>query len=481
MRLARCLPFIFSAIVILSVASLAYAESIVWNKTIPEELRGYFSGLRYPDGRVPGLAGHGGWIHLRNANATIQYNTRAVKVSSGEVLSPGARVSVGESIRFEFMPHVYTDISWFGTGGPNDSPYGDWKEGAQPPPIECLQKDYIGETFDGVGPQKQFVALSVEPPHKSLVMPSAMTCNAPDADGTRVCSFAQEGDYTPEFNFASTFGKFYLRLTSPRFMTGCAGNNAPMGTGSSASAVISNPYTLPVDAQAIAFPLTVISSSPANSDTHTPTTPSLTAGACTVGSPHTISMTTTDPDNNQLRYGIDWDADGFIDQFVPPSGYVTSGTAETASRTYSMAGPKTVKVLAQDMNGLTSSWASVSFNCASASSGDDSAGVSGMSGTGGATGGPSQPPAIDISLRVIPSLVKRGETTRVHWSTANLVSCTVTATNGDTWNGLLSTVGGEVSQPITKLVIYTLTCRDADGVIHTKRALAGVVPNWREK
>ena len=54
----------------------------------------------------------------------------------------------------------------------------------------------------------------------------------------------------------------------------------------------------------------------------------------------------TDTGGRQLKYGIDWDADGTIDQYVPPSGYVSSGTTQSASRTYSTAGQKTVKVVA---------------------------------------------------------------------------------------------------------------------------------------
>jgi len=48
---------------------------------------------------------------------------------------------------------------------------------------------------------------------------------------------------------------------------------------------------------------------------------------------------------------------------VPPSGYVSSGTTQTASRTYSTEGEKTVKVLAQDDRGLSSPWSTLTFQC----------------------------------------------------------------------------------------------------------------------
>jgi len=68
------------------------------------------------------------------------------------------------------------------------------------------------------------------------------------------------------------------------------------------------------------------------------------SGSCTVGQNHSISMTATDPDaTDQVRYLIDWDNNGTVDQTVPASGYVNSGTAQSASRTWSTSGSKTVK------------------------------------------------------------------------------------------------------------------------------------------
>jgi len=53
-------------------------------------------------------------------------------------------------------------------------------------------------------------------------------------------------------------------------------------------------------------------------------------------------MSTTDPQSDNIRYGIDWNADGSVDEWIPETGYVPTGTQETASRTYALAGAKTV-------------------------------------------------------------------------------------------------------------------------------------------
>jgi hypothetical protein len=179
-------------------------------------------------------------------------------------------------------------------------------------------------------------------------------------------------------------------------------------------------------------------------------------------------MQSTDPEGDQLRYGVDWDANGTIDQYVSVTGYVPSGTTQTASRTYSLAGAKTVNVLAQDTNGLISGWATLSFTCGMAAN-------SQSTDTGIASVTP------DLELRVIPSLVKSGDTTKVNWSSVNVSSCTVTGQNGDAWSGLQSTIGGNISKPITGETTYTFSCIDAGGATLTKSATVKIIPTFQEK
>jgi hypothetical protein len=203
-------------------------------------------------------------------------------------------------------------------------------------------------------------------------------------------------------------------------------------------------------------------------------------------------MTSNDPDGDRVRYGIDWTADGTIDQFVPPSGYMTSGQSTTTRRTFSTAGNKTVRVLAQDEKGMMSGWSSLSFNCTAAdittaqtiTSEDDTLG-GGFTDDGGAgfgigTGGGTGVTLADLVLRAVPSLIRRGETTKVTWSAANVASCTVTGENGDSWTGLVSPVGGRISRPITQRTTFTLTCLGGGNTL-VKTAVVNVLPNWEEQ
>jgi len=72
------------------------------------------------------------------------------------------------------------------------------------------------------------------------------------------------------------------------------------------------------------------------------------------------SASTTDPDSNDLKYGIDWDNDDVVDQWVPFSSFVFSGVSIQTYRSWPTVGVKTFKVKAQDDKGLSSGWTSKS-------------------------------------------------------------------------------------------------------------------------
>jgi hypothetical protein len=420
----------------------------------------------------------------------------------------------GDTLSLEFVPHVYTDVSWTGTGYSNDTPYGDWIASAGPPagsPHSCLPKDRATENI--------YAPLSVAPPQKSITGASGLGCEALTSDGKMTCSPTNKGTFSPVFTFAPTTGRFYGRMQTGGYPNAiknfggdgifCVGSNAPMETyavgGTDCEEKIDSTqdfgrcqfarpsgsaYTLTVPQQTISCPITVIPSpeddptTPEDeSDPTTPTQPSLAASggaACVAGQSHSISMTSTDPEGDNIRYLVDWNADGTVDEFVPGAGYVPSGTTLSASRTYATGGNKTVRVRAQDENGNLSPWATLSFVCADSSQ----AGISGDGtnpppGTG--TGSGTLPPAPDLQLRAIPSLVRSGTATRVSWSATNVESCTVAGTNGDSWTGAASPIGGQQSSPILGETVYTLTCLALDGATQNKQATVRVIPTWRER
>jgi len=240
--------------------------------------------------------------------------------------------------------------------------------------------------------------------------------------------------------------------------------------------LVNGNVTVPL--QDTAFLLNVLPVDGANS--HPPAIPSISAGgACITNTPHNLTFSSTDQDGDKLRYLIDWNNDGITDQVVPPTGYVPSGATQTAQRTYTTTGTQTVHIAAQDERGLTSSWASISFSCADSAETEFSSLNGNNSNNGNGNGGAAA--TIDLSLRAIPSLVRPGDTSQIHWSAENVESCTVNGDNGDSWDGVQSPIGGETSSPITGQTRYTLSCVDTLGGTQTKTAIVNILPQWREE
>tara|TARA_A100001015_G_scaffold157045_1_gene174254 strand:- start:910 stop:1794 length:885 start_codon:yes stop_codon:yes gene_type:complete len=81
-----------------------------------------------------------------------------------------------------------------------------------------------------------------------------------------------------------------------------------------------------------------------------PTVPTLDiqSPTCVIGTAApSIIVSATDPQNYNIRYQIDTGADGTIDQYVPASGYVASGSSQEVSLLYTNAGAQTVRVRAE--------------------------------------------------------------------------------------------------------------------------------------
>ena len=155
---------------------------------------------------------------------------------------------------------------------------------------------------------------------------------------------------------------------------------------------------------------------------------------------------------------------------------------QTATRTFSISGAKTVHVFAQDDKGFTSAWSPLSFNCSGVSAVTGVNGSDNGAGTGLGNGAGTVPPLPDLSIRAIPSLIRVGGTTKLNWSATNVGSCTVSAPNGDFWNTLESLAGGgNVSKPINHQITYTLSCVTSGGGAVTKSATINVLPSFIER
>ena len=90
-------------------------------------------------------------------------------------------------------------------------------------------------------------------------------------------------------------------------------------------------------------------------------------------------------------------------------------------------------------------------------------------------------PSPNATLKAVPSLVKKDNTTLVSWSSQYATACTVSGTNGDSWTGLS---GSQTSSPIHSQTTYTLNCTGEEGADPSsvqKKAVVNIAPVFEEK
>lgn len=445
--------------------SIASAASVSWSQTE--------GALHSPDTS----------FGSRNASANVygpvmnfEYRAYVRNADTGEIITPGSTVAAGTELEFSFDGHQSSDISWVGSGGAYDSPYGEWREGATAPTRQCHTDDFVMSGWSntnggfGYGNYSMYVNMTVHPPTKTVTGVSGLSCGTPASDGSVVCTATGSGPVPATFSFAETYGKFYPQIKSG---SQCRTYNYPMSI-SKTTWQYAYGTSLPIPAQAISYPIIV-----APEEGEAPSAPSVNAvsgSQCITGESFSVSMRATDADGDSLRYGIDWDNDDEVDQFVPASGYVPSGTTQTASRTFVIAEEKTIQVLAQDNNGNSSGWEQFTFDCADPALPDDDGEFGGDDGEGGGDGIPEE---ADVTFRALPSMVRFGDTTRLTWSAINVNSCSVSG-GGVVGSGTASPEGGLETNPIEEQTTFTLTCAGDSGSI-TKSATVNILPVWNEQ
>lgn len=88
-------------------------------------------------------------------------------------------------------------------------------------------------------------------------------------------------------------------------------------------------------------------------DNQAPGVPSKPQGSTTgmIGISYTYSTSSTDPDDDLIRYGWDWNGDGTVDEWT---GFYPSGSVISLSHVWTIAGSYSVRVKAEDEHGLQS-------------------------------------------------------------------------------------------------------------------------------
>lgn len=332
---------------------------------------GVVAGDNVPLDPAPPCGGSGScgllWGLYDGANANITYKAKLIDAVSGSEILDRTSVPVGTSFRVaRDTSTLSTDIFWTGTGWSSDSPYGRWVTNAGPLRLGCRSEDQVGSNTTGRGGGRvlTYILLNVDPVTPTLVNPSSnISCDT----NTNVCRVNSPGAVQVGFQFPRTIGKFYYRYHgNAGGFTGCHANNVVMRTaGTVASCSSTGCWNNPSHPEYVAqFPTKTITFSLDGTTPNTPPTapvvnPNPLNGTTQVSYPFTL--TTTDAENDQIRFNIDWNGDGRTDQQQPATGF-SATMRQTISRTWNTPGTYSFRVQAEDARGGRSGWTTAIAN-----------------------------------------------------------------------------------------------------------------------
>ncbi|MEM4390867.1 MAG: hypothetical protein QXX06_03320, partial [Candidatus Diapherotrites archaeon] len=345
-------------------------------------------------------------VIIDNTNIQITYEGKTeieIDPTNKAILKSGSIVKLNAPKKLIFTPTDFgpddndadKTIYWTTTGKRNDSPFGYWKINAVPPSgdfkdtdriIDSLKlctlgwsrpttpkitdPDYLPQGYIIQAPyvkkEKEIKALfeeelpkcfqeggsimvsfytpvSVNPPKVTITHEGTAprSCNA---DGTE-CTITGTGELITKFIFSSTTGNLYVGIQIKE-------------KEKYDYRIIEN---FQVPEIVIEHKVTFEGTLPANAP---PTTPNVSPCGTTIyqGDIINYTATSTDPDNDKIRFQIDWDNDGIFDMFAPEGFSVNSGQGYSFGKMWTTPGLKTFKVRAEDQYANTSNWATCSTN-----------------------------------------------------------------------------------------------------------------------
>jgi len=265
-------------------------------------------------------------------------------------------------------------------------------------------------------------------------------------DGESLAEIVSEEDtgtvYSIEINAAASAGDFDINFAVPGDFFGTAFFGSSRFT---------------TDTRTFSVPVTI-------SPNTAPATPSV-IGACVVDQSNTIGFVSTDSDGDTLYYDVYFDAEGSSER-LPTSGYVSSGTQLSTARTWSTVGPHTAYARSTDTFGATLGWTSASLTCTYA--------CEHCINDGGSS---------DVSITANPSWIQTDtpESVDLTWVLANIDSCTVAGSNGDSWDwDAVRQYQTRMTSLLDESTVFVLSCDDGSGGTVQASVTVGPLPTFQE-
>ncbi len=360
---------VLALIFLCSISSPVYAKNAVVNVNVPGDL---YQPQSHSNTHNWGL--FESIIH--QPQVEVVYRAQVAK-ETGEVLSGGEDLPAGTVLNIKFIPHVSTDVKWTPLGGVygssdwsavlSSTPYGGWGDPNMAPSTTCDAKDLVYSVDTDYGSwqdwnESVYTPLIVKQPVKTLSNLQNLTCSSLDQNGEATCTVGGgAGPVSLSFNYATTTGKFYYRARyasnyepHQSVINVClkpSTDTALRMVSANTKTVVSNPYQLTTPAQSIEYSFNAVV------DNQPPTAPDVqgpTEGL--VSQLYDFSFVSTDPDNDQVKYGIDWNNDLVVDEWFPGSGFIDDELIQNTNTSWSDVGSVTFNVLAEDSKGATSGW-----------------------------------------------------------------------------------------------------------------------------
>ncbi len=295
----------------------------------------------------------------------------------------GSQKTLSFSYNNDFSPDDDTadeTIFWTGTGYRTDSPYGYWKNNGNSPasfkpddridlvqicnspnsniktiiqaPKNTQEKEItalFSEELPGCFKESIigiaiYTPVSINPPAVEITHDGTAPRNC-NPEGTE-CTITGAGELTTKFKFKTTKGKLYI---------GIVRNDGSIITPYKALEEFSIP-------EIVIEHKTIFVNAPIGNSAPTPPLISPCGTTIYQGDIINYSATSTDPDNDKMRFQIDWDNDGTYDMLSPNLFSVNSGQSYSFGKQWTTTGNKNFKVRTEDEYGNLSEWSACNTN-----------------------------------------------------------------------------------------------------------------------
>jgi hypothetical protein len=328
-----------------------------------------------PTGQVAGTETAFKFVEIANLFPTSVTVQRGSNITDGlgNTLNDGATIPVGSQVLVVPRADQSTDITWIATGGSTDSPYGKWSNSTSQ---SCNGADFLNSNAGPYGTtHNHYVSLNVDPvvPTVSTGGTAGLNCNPSRTN----CTVVSPGTINITVTWPATQGRYTYALQRSGFWSGPPDQDY-VGTS---ACVTGTPFKNPADipggcswnlnpfndlscfATTPNYSLPVASMSITHSISATaapntaPAAPTFTGPATAVaGNTVTLTVTGTDPDNDQIYYEFDWNNNvTTVEGRLPASTLVNSGISQFPTINQP-AGTYTYHARTVDSKGARSGW-----------------------------------------------------------------------------------------------------------------------------